>query len=44
LGLETIAECVEDKEIMVRLVEIGVDYAQGYGIRRPFPLVELATD
>ncbi|MEJ2455240.1 MAG: EAL domain-containing protein [Candidatus Thiodiazotropha sp.] len=42
MGLETIAECVEDKDILARLVEIGVDNAQGYGIRRPFPLAELA--
>ncbi len=41
MGLETIAECVEDFATLARLVDIGVDYAQGFGIRRPFPLDEL---
>ncbi|HEX6592765.1 MAG TPA: DUF1631 family protein [Moraxellaceae bacterium] len=35
LGLQTIAEFVEDDKILARLQEIGVDYAQGYGIERP---------
>lgn len=35
LGLQTIAEYVEDDGILQRLSEIGVDYAQGYGIERP---------
>ncbi len=43
MGLETIAECVEDAEILKRLVDIGVDFAQGYGIRRPFPIEELGN-
>ena len=38
LGLSTIAEFVEDLETMDTLREIGVDYAQGYGIARPRPL------
>ncbi|MDP1534248.1 MAG: EAL domain-containing protein, partial [Rubrivivax sp.] len=37
-GLTTIAEFVESDAIRARLVEIGVDYAQGYGIHRPEPL------
>ncbi len=43
MGLETIAECVEDPATLERLVDIGVDYAQGFGIRRPFPLAELTA-
>ena len=35
LGKETIAEFVENEAIMEKLREIGVDYAQGYGIGRP---------
>jgi len=35
MGMETIAEFVEDDAILARLAEIGVDYAQGYGIERP---------
>lgn len=34
-GLKTIAEFVENAAIQARLTEIGVDYAQGYGIHRP---------
>lgn len=41
MGLETIAECVENDEILQRLTAIGVDYAQGFGICRPFPIDEL---
>ena len=37
-GLKTIAEFVESEAIRARLVEIGVDYAQGYGIHWPQPL------
>ncbi len=35
MGKKTIAEFVEDQEILEELREIGVDYAQGYGIGRP---------
>ncbi len=38
---QTIAEFVEDDEIIARLREIGVDFAQGYGIARPMPIDEL---
>jgi diguanylate cyclase (GGDEF)-like protein/PAS domain S-box-containing protein len=35
MGLHTIAEFAENDEIINVLKEIGVDYAQGYGIARP---------
>ena len=35
MGLKTIAEFVENKEILGKLEEIGVDYAQGYYIHKP---------
>jgi diguanylate cyclase (GGDEF)-like protein len=38
VGLETIAEFVENDSIRDRLSEIGVDYAQGYGLHRPEPM------
>lgn len=38
MGKETIAEFVENRDIMNILGEIGVDYAQGYGVSRPMPL------
>jgi len=34
---KTIAEFVENEQILKRLREIGIDYAQGYGIERPKP-------
>jgi len=37
LGIKTIAEFVESDGVLDRLREIGVDYAQGYGIGRPAP-------
>ena len=34
-GMKTIAEFVENKDIQNRLTEMGIDYAQGYGIHKP---------
>ncbi len=41
MGLRTIAEFVEDEDILQVLREIGVDYAQGYGLGRPMPLEQV---
>jgi EAL domain-containing protein (putative c-di-GMP-specific phosphodiesterase class I) len=41
LGKKTIAEFVENDKILAQLREIGVDFAQGYGIEKPQPLSEL---
>ncbi len=35
LGFKTVAEFVENDAIMAKLRQIGVDYAQGYGIHKP---------
>jgi len=35
MGLQTIAEFAENDEIIEVLKEIGVDYAQGYGVAKP---------
>jgi diguanylate cyclase (GGDEF)-like protein len=35
MNLETVAEYVEDDEIRCKLVSMGVDYGQGFGIGRP---------
>ncbi len=35
MGLKTIAEFVEDQAILDILAELGVNYAQGYGIHKP---------
>ncbi|WP_158966302.1 ABC transporter substrate binding protein [Paraglaciecola sp. L3A3] len=37
LGMQTIAEFVENNEIRQALDEIGIDYVQGYGIGKPEP-------
>lgn len=40
MGMQTVAEFVESKEIMVELGKMGVDYAQGYGVAKPMSLRE----
>ncbi len=42
LRLETTAEYVENNEIHDLLKEIGVDYAQGWGIEKPKLLIDLS--
>jgi len=44
VGAKTIAEFVEDEHILAELRELGVDYAQGYGLRRPSALSELVGE
>ncbi len=41
MGIQTIAEFVENRAILEKLRAIGVDYAQGYGIAKPCPLADL---
>lgn len=41
MGKQTIAEFVENEAILARLRELGVDFAQGYGVARPRPLSEI---
>jgi len=43
MGIKTIAEFVENQEIRQQLEEIGVNFAQGYGISKPFPIDELLS-
>jgi EAL domain-containing protein (putative c-di-GMP-specific phosphodiesterase class I) len=38
MGIVTIAELVENQETLAKLREIGVNYAQGFGISSPVPL------
>jgi diguanylate cyclase (GGDEF)-like protein len=38
MGMETVAEYVETPEICMRLIELGVQFGQGYAIGRPRPL------
>ncbi|MCU7861968.1 MAG: EAL domain-containing protein, partial [Candidatus Thiodiazotropha sp. (ex Lucinoma kastoroae)] len=44
MGLQTIAEYVESDQILEQLIDIGVDYAQGYGVVRPSPLEVAGSD
>ena len=39
MGLQTIAEYVENDEILKALEKIGVNFVQGYWIAKPEPLV-----
>lgn len=44
MGKQTVAEFVENSRIIDLLVELGVDYAQGYVIGKPKPLEELVDE
>ncbi|EAR21616.1 hypothetical protein NB231_02578 [Nitrococcus mobilis Nb-231] len=41
LGKRTIAEFVENDKVLYQLKDIGLDFAQGYGVGRPMPIEEL---
>lgn len=41
-GFRTIAEFVENDDTLAKLREIGVDYAQGFGVGRPGPLTQVS--
>lgn len=41
IGVKTIAELVENKETIAKLKEIGINFAQGFGISRPRPLAPI---
>jgi len=40
MGLQTIAEFVENEAILAELRDIGVDFAQGFELGRPIPLLQ----
>lgn len=44
MGKRTIAEFVENEDIMDCLTELGIDFAQGYGISKPLPLSEFENN
>lgn len=41
LGVKTVAEFIENQEILEAVKAIGVDYAQGYHLGRPQPAMQL---
>ncbi len=44
MGKKTIAEFVEDENVLTAVRELGIDYAQGYGISKPMPLATFAPN
>ncbi len=44
MGKHTVAEFVENTQVLDKLIELGVNYAQGYVIGRPKPLAELVEE
>jgi diguanylate cyclase (GGDEF)-like protein len=44
LGQKTIAESVENRNVMDKLAEIGVDYLQGWGVGKPKLLSAITAD
>ena len=40
IGVKTVAELVESEELIAKLKEVGIDFAQGFGISRPRSLEE----
>ena len=43
MGIKTIAERAENREIIEQLTRLGVDYAQGYAISTPMPIDVVAS-
>ncbi len=41
VGMETVAEFVENEAILKHIALMGIDHAQGYGIAKPAPLAEI---
>lgn len=44
MKMKTIAEFVENDDILKLLKDIGVDYVQGYGIAKPRPLADILNE
>jgi EAL domain-containing protein (putative c-di-GMP-specific phosphodiesterase class I) len=42
LRIGVVAECVEEQDVLTRLVSLGVGYAQGFGVATPRPLDHLS--
>jgi diguanylate cyclase len=43
MGIRTIAERVDSAEVLTRLADIGIEYAQGHYIAAPQPVEALET-
>jgi diguanylate cyclase (GGDEF)-like protein len=42
MGIKTVAESVESAEVLAALLLVGVDFAQGYHIGRPLPMLDVS--
>jgi EAL domain-containing protein (putative c-di-GMP-specific phosphodiesterase class I) len=40
MGMQTVAEFVENEATMTQLGNMGIDFAQGYGVAVPAPLID----
>ena len=43
MEIKTIAELVESDDIITKLHQIGVDYAQGFGVSKALPFRDLES-
>ncbi|WP_448587588.1 EAL domain-containing protein [Thermocrinis sp.] len=43
LGIKTIAEFVHSKEVFEKVIELGIDYSQGYYIAEPQPNISMSA-
>jgi EAL domain-containing protein (putative c-di-GMP-specific phosphodiesterase class I) len=43
LGMKVVAEWVESTAILEKLIELGVDYGQGFAIHKPVRLSDLVA-
>ena len=43
LGIEVIAECVEEQDILLRLKALGAAYVQGFGVFQAHPIERIAA-
>jgi diguanylate cyclase (GGDEF)-like protein/PAS domain S-box-containing protein len=41
MGIKTVAESVENADILAALLLVGVDFAQGYHVSRPMPMMDI---
>ena len=42
LDIGVVAECVEEADVLARLRELKVGYAQGFGVEHPQPITQFA--
>jgi len=42
MGFQSVAEMVEEQDVLTRLQALGVGYAQGFGIQQPHPIEQIS--